>query len=482
MAEAIERNIRAFRWGQNAPSRPRRGTIAPPSTPESPPNHPAVRRRGTIAPPSTPVTSPHPAVPRNALVRVSTETQTNNKPNAAERKPKPNETAREPNESARKPNAAERKPKPNETASKPNAAASKPNAAARKPNAAARKPRGSHHEAVRRFKKEYIEHRGVAKKQQSVLNRAIENLDERLPNSTMKNVMISNYATIAPSNSSFIRRLSARMSKNSKPINARATNTKAGGTMTSAGGAGGTSAGGAGGTSAGGSVTFNPTIKVNVPAATQALPPAERAALNNAGGFARAANNVINAGGPATVRRAIRALKSNNGSINLAAANTGIKKKVFKAVAKLGPTPIKAERALRAVTKVNNASSLRAPRRRSVSRAPRNNNVRAPRRTVSRAPRYNNVRAPRYNNVRAPRNFSGLSEFRLGKVLKTLKRDELAPLVLSSVVHRGDKRVLKKQTVGAMRRGLKAAILGTPFARIAESHAKKQVLSPRVRR
>ena len=114
---------------------------------------------------------------------------------------------------------------------------------------------------------------------------------------------------------------------------------------------------GGGGGGAGPSISVNPTIKVNVPqaaaqAATQMLPPMERSALNNAGGYRRAASLVQGAGGPESVSRALNALETSNGNVTKAMEKTGLPKNVFTNVNKLGG-PVTARRALTAVKKVS---------------------------------------------------------------------------------------------------------------------------------
>jgi hypothetical protein len=114
---------------------------------------------------------------------------------------------------------------------------------------------------------------------------------------------------------------------------------------------------GGGGGGAGPSISVNPTIKVNVPqaaaqAATQMLPPMERSALNNAGGYRRAASLVQGAGGPESVSRALNALETSNGNVTKAMEKTGLSKNVFTNVNKLGG-PVTARRALTAVKKVS---------------------------------------------------------------------------------------------------------------------------------
>lgn len=115
--------------------------------------------------------------------------------------------------------------------------------------------------------------------------------------------------------------------------------------------------GGAGPSITGPTVSVNPTIRVNVPpaaaqAATQMLPQMERSALNNAGGYRRAASLVQNAGGPESVSRALTALRNSGGNVQRAMQNSGLPKNVFTNVNKLGG-PVTARRALTAVKKVS---------------------------------------------------------------------------------------------------------------------------------
>lgn len=126
-----------------------------------------------------------------------------------------------------------------------------------------------------------------------------------------------------------------------------------------------------GGGGAGPSISVNPTIRVNVSpaaaqAATQMLPPMERSALNNAGGYRRAASLVQGAGGPESVSRALNALETSNGNVTKAMAKTGLPKNVFANVNKLGG-PVTARRALTAVKKVSRRTRGAPP---SKGRAP----------------------------------------------------------------------------------------------------------------
>lgn len=130
-----------------------------------------------------------------------------------------------------------------------------------------------------------------------------------------------------------------------------------------------------GGGGAGPSISVAPTIRVNVPqpaaqAAAQMLPSSERSALNNAGGYRRAASLVQNAGGPESVSRALNALQRSNGNIPKAMATSGLSKNVFENVNKLGG-PVTARRALTAVKKVSRKFEGPAKVRRALAIAPK---------------------------------------------------------------------------------------------------------------
>ena len=123
------------------------------------------------------------------------------------------------------------------------------------------------------------------------------------------------------------------------------------------GGSGGSGPSVSVGGATGPSISVNPTIRVNVPqaaaqAAMQTLPSAERSALNNAGGYRRAASLISNAGGPETVSRALNALNQSNGNVQKAMRESGLPSQVFTNVNKLGG-PTSARRTVSAVTKVN---------------------------------------------------------------------------------------------------------------------------------
>jgi hypothetical protein len=100
-----------------------------------------------------------------------------------------------------------------------------------------------------------------------------------------------------------------------------------------------------------------PQIKVNVPPAqtqfaTQTLPPMERAAIMNAGGYGRATNAIMNAGGPVMIDRGIRALQTSGGNVRRASLNSGLPMRVFENINKLGG-PVTARRTVVAVKKVS---------------------------------------------------------------------------------------------------------------------------------
>ncbi len=124
---------------------------------------------------------------------------------------------------------------------------------------------------------------------------------------------------------------------------------------------------------AGPSISVAPTIRVNVPqpaaqAAAQMLPPAERSALNNAGGYRRAASLVQNAGGPESVSRALNALQQSGGNVPKAMASSGLPRNVFENVNKLGG-PVTARRTLTAVKKVSHKFEGPVKARRAISRS-----------------------------------------------------------------------------------------------------------------
>jgi hypothetical protein len=219
------------------------------------------------------------------------------------------------------------------------------------------------------------------------------------------------------------------------------------------------SEGGRGGT--GGSVTFQPTIKVNVPqaaaqSAVQSLPAQERQALGNAGGYNNAAAAVSNAGGPATVQRAITALNNSGGNVNAAMQKTGLSRQVFTNVNRLGSGPISARRTLAAVKKV------------TVKTAPyvgANATQRVAPNMYALAP----VKKHRKKRMEVK-----LSE--LNRVINAVKKKKLISLVAHNVtrtnIHANNGRLKPYY-----KRVIKSAILKRPFAKIARGHAKKVVLS-----
>ena len=210
----------------------------------------------------------------------------------------------------------------------------------------------------------------------------------------------------------------------------------------------------------GGSISFAPVIKVNVPqaaaqSAVQALPAQERLALTNAGGYNNAAAAVSNAGGPATVERAIAALNANGGNVNAAMQKTGLPRQVFNNVNKLGG-PITARRTLAAVKKV------------TVKTAPyvgQNATQRVAPNVYALAP----VKKHRKKRMEVK-----LSE--LNRVINAVKKKKLISLVAHNVtrtnIHANNGRLKPYY-----KRVIKAAILKKPFAKIARGHAKKLVVS-----
>jgi hypothetical protein len=215
----------------------------------------------------------------------------------------------------------------------------------------------------------------------------------------------------------------------------------------------------------GGSISFAPVIKVNVPqaaaqSAVQALPAQERLALTNAGGYNNAAAAVSNAGGPATVERAINALNANGGNVNAAMQKTGLPRQVFNNVNKLGG-PVTARRTLTAVKKV------------TVKTAPyvgQNATQRVAPNVYALAP------AKKHRKKRMEVKLSELN-----RVINAVKKKKLTSLVAHNVtrtnIHANNGRLKSYY-----KRVIKAAILKTPFAKIARGHAKKLVVSPRVRK
>jgi hypothetical protein len=210
-------------------------------------------------------------------------------------------------------------------------------------------------------------------------------------------------------------------------------------------------------------------IKVNVPqaaaqSAVQALPAQERLALTNAGGYNNAAAAVSNAGGPATVERAIAALNANGGNVNAAMQKTGLPRQVFNNVNKLGG-PVTARRTLAAVKKV------------TVKTAPYVGQNATQRVYMGPNATRQNVYALAPVTVKKPRKKRmevKLSE--LNRVINAVKKKKLISLVAHNVtrtnIHANNGRLKPYY-----KRVIKAAILKRPFAKIARGHAKKLVSS-----
>ena len=240
-----------------------------------------------------------------------------------------------------------------------------------------------------------------AKTKKKLLDDAISNLNKRLTGLSNKNalIMIGDYGTIS-SNTNFRGRINRRAEPRKAKKNENKNKNKKGGPGGWSGGgqqiifgggppgAGGAAVppqfinrggaspgpgaaapvflpggGGAGPSMTGPTITVAPTLKVNVPpaaaqAATQMLPPMERSALNNAGGYRRAATLVQNAGGPESVSRALTALRNSGGNVERAMQNTGMPRNVFNSVNKLGG-PVTARRTLTAVKKVSKKTTGR---------------------------------------------------------------------------------------------------------------------------
>ena len=244
------------------------------------------------------------------------------------------------------------------------------------------------------------------------------------------------------------------------------------------GGRGGSSQseGGRGGT--GGSISFAPVIKINVPqaaaqSAVQALPAQERIALTNAGGYSSAAAAVSNAGGPATVERAIAALNANGGNVNAAMQKTGLSRQVFNNVNKLGG-PVTARRTLTAVKKVTMKTAPYVGQ--NATRRVAQNVYVGP--NATRQNVYTLAPVP-VKKHRKKRMEVKLSE--LNRVINAVKKKKLTSLVAHNVtrtnIHANNARLKSYY-----KRVIKAAILKRPFAKIAREHAKKLVVSPRVKK
>ena len=266
--------------------------------------------------------------------------------------------------------------------------------------------------------------------------------------------------------------------------NVRTGNTRIGnvkstsGSSRAEGGRGGSSQseGGRGGT--GGSISFAPVIKINVPqaaaqSAVQALPAQERIALTNAGGYSSAAAAVSNAGGPATVERAIAALNANGGNVNAAMQKTGLPRQVFNNVNKLGG-PVTARRTLTAVKKVTMKTAPYVGQ--NATRRVAQNVYVGP--NATRQNVYTLAPVP-VKKHRKKRMEVKLSE--LNRVINAVKKKKLTSLVAHNVtrtnIHANNARLKSYY-----KRVIKAAILKRPFAKIAREHAKKLVVSPRVKK
>jgi hypothetical protein len=199
------------------------------------------------------------------------------------------------------------------------------------------------------------------------------------------------------------------------------------------------------------------------------LPAQERLALTNAGGYISAAAAVSNAGGPATVQRAIAALNANGGNVNAAMQKTGLSRQVFNNVTKLGG-PVTARRTLTAVKKVTMKTApyvgQNATRRVYVGPNATRQNVYA----LAPVP----VKKHRKKRMEVK-----LSE--LNRVINAVKKKKLTSLVAHNVtrtnIHANNARLKSYY-----KRVIKAAILKRPFAKIAREHAKKLVVSPRVKK
>ena len=236
------------------------------------------------------------------------------------------------------------------------------------------------------------------------------------------------------------------------------------------------SEGGRGGS--GGSISFAPVIKINVPqaaaqSAVQALPPQERLALTNAGGYNNAAAAVSNAGGPATVERAINALNANGGNVNAAMQKTGLSRQVFNNVNKLGG-PVTARRTLTAVKKVTMKTAPYVGQ--NATRRVAQNVYMGPNATRQNVYALASVPMKKHRKKRMEVKLSELN-----RVINAVKKKKLTSLVAHNVTRtniHADNARLKSY----YKRVIKAAILKRPFAKIAREHAKKLVVSPRVRK
>ena len=234
----------------------------------------------------------------------------------------------------------------------------------------------THQAFIQRKQKEY--NKGGNRAKQTILGEVLSNLNVRISrNKTRAPIYISNARRIAKKNTQFQSNLNMRQ-KLHEAVNKKTSTTATGsgvpGQQIIFGSQPGPSAptympgpsaptympGPSAPTympgPSGPSISIAPTIRVNVPqGAVQALPPAERSALNNAGGYTRASRAVYSAGGPEMVTRAINALERNNGNVEKAIQNTGLPRQIFKNVNKLGG-PVTARRTLTAVKKIEKKS------------------------------------------------------------------------------------------------------------------------------
>jgi len=112
------------------------------------------------------------------------------------------------------------------------------------------------------------------------------------------------------------------------------------------------------------SLRVNAAPREAVQAATHALPPMERFALENVGGVKKAANIINNAGGPLVIQKAARILEKNKGNVVRAMKTTGLSRRVFANVEKLGG-PKKVTRVIRATKKV--AKKTTAAKKKSIA-------------------------------------------------------------------------------------------------------------------
>lgn len=264
--------------------------------------------------------------------------------------------------------------------------------------------------------------------------------------------------------------------------NVRTGNTRIGnvkstsGSSRGEGGRGGSSRSEGGRGGSGGSISFAPVIKVNVPqaaaqSAVQALPAQERLALTNAGGYNNAAAAVSNAGGPATVERAIAALNANGGNVNAAMQKTGLPRQVFNNVNKLGG-PVTARRTLTAVKKVTMKTAPYVGQ--NATRRVAQNVYMGPNATRQNVYTLAPVKKPRKKRMEVQ-----LAE--LNRVINAVKKKKLTSLVAHNVtktnIHANENRLKSYY-----KRVIKAAILKRPFAKIARGHAKKLVSSTRAKK